>query len=183
MHTRRAFTMLGTALMSAIACRPSWGARAFAIDVDGPVSPRLSVLGDAWEVAGRAYEVRRKATFHLEHDARELLAVKDAARVMLVAANQVFRELSRTRADVLLKYHVMDELGGSRVVHDSDAIMAAGGAQWHRIVEQEAQTFGLDLNYFWLWEAPPHARIDGERNSPKWVAISRWRTERHVAGS
>lgn len=183
MLSRRTFTLLGTALMSAMTCRPSWGARAFAIDVDGPASSRLAALGDAWEVAGRAYEVRRKATFHLEHGAPELLAVKDAARVMLLAANDVFREPSRTRADVLLKYHVMDELGGFRVVHDSDAIIAAGGAQWHRIVEQEAETFGLDLNYFWLWEAPPHAKIDGKRNSPKWAAISRWRTERHASST
>jgi len=100
---------------------------------------------------------------------------------MLAAANDVFLEPSRTRADVLLKYHVMDDLSGWRIVHDQDYIIAAGGGVWHRIVEREAEAFGLDLNYFWLWEAPLHAKIDGERNSQKWAAVSRWRTERHAA--
>jgi len=191
MLTRRTFTLLGATLVSAMACRPSWGARAVTIDEDGPVSPRLVALGDAWEVAGRAYEAQRHATFRegardgtlrcYDLDAPERIPVVRATRAMLTAADDVFLEPSRTRADVLLKYHVMDDLSGWRVVHDSDYIIAAGGVVWHRILEREAHAFGLDLNYFWLWEAPPHATIDGERNSPKWAAVSRWRTERHAA--
>jgi hypothetical protein len=181
MLTRRTFTMLGTALVSAMACRPSWAARAFAVDLDGLVSPRMIALGDSWEEAGRSYEVLRDAAAGFSCDAPALIAIRDATRAMLAAADYIFLEPSRTRGDVLLKYHVMDELGGRRTVHDSDCIMAAGGAQWHRIVEQEAEAFGLDLNYFWLWEMPPYAKIDGERNSPKWAAVSRWRTERYAS--
>lgn len=187
MLTRRSFTLLGTALVSAMACRPSWGARAFAADLDGPVSPRLVAFGDAWEVAGRAYEEQRYSSFHIwaaqgrtgsygADDTPQQIAVRPATRAMLAAANDIFHEPSRTRADVLLKYHVIDDLCDRRIVHDQDYIAAAGGGVWHRIVEQEAEAFRLDLNYFWLWEAPPHAKIDGERYSPKWAAVSRWRT-------
>lgn len=191
MLTRRIFTALGAAFAITAACRPSWGARAASIDGDGGVSPRLSVFADRWEAAGQEFERCRQAAFYIDMpsgirrsylmDEPLLLALREATRAMYEAANAVFQQRSHTQADVLLKYHVMDDALNWRFGGNSDAVIAAGGASWHVIVAREAQAFGLDLNPFWLWEASPHATIDGDRNSPRWAAISRWRTERYAS--
>lgn len=189
MLTRRIFTVLGAAFAITAASRPSWGARAVAVDGDDAVSPRLLALGDGWEEAGRAFEAQRHVTYYKDMEpgimraystyAPELVALRDKTRAMLSVAAELFWEPSRSRADVLLKYHVIDDLCSWRVVHNEAAIIAAGGPWWHGIVEREAEVFGLHLNYFWLSEAPPYAEIDGDRNSPKWAAVGRWRTERY----
>lgn len=191
MLTRRVFTALGAALALTAACRPSWGARAASVEGDDAVSPRLSALADRWEAAGREFERCRHAAFYMDMpsgvrrgylmDEPLLLALRDATRAMYEAANAVFQTPSRTRADVLIKYHVMDDALNWRFGGNTDAVIAAGGATWHVIVAREAKAFGLDLNPFWLWEASPHATIDGDRNSPKWAAISRWRTAQYGA--
>jgi hypothetical protein len=189
MLTRRIFTALGAAFAITAACRPSWGARASAVDGTDTVSPRLSALADQWLAAGQEFDRCRHAAFYKDTpsgvrrgylmDEPPLLALREATRAMYEAANAVFQERSRTRADVLLKYHIMDDAMNWRFGGNTDAIIAAGGATWHIIVDREAKAFGLDLNAFWLWEASPDATIDGDRNSPKWAAISRWRTEQY----
>lgn len=191
--TRRIFTALGAAFAITAACRPSWGARVVSVDGEDAVSPRLHVLADRWEAAGQEFERCRYAAFYWDMptgvrrgylmDEPKLLALREATRAMYEAANEVFRERSRTRADVILKYHVMDDALNWRFGGNTDAVIEAGGATWHVIVGREATAFGLDLNRFWLWEASPHATIDGDRNSPKWAAISRWRTEQYGAGA
>ena len=191
MLTRRIFTALGAAFALTAACRPSSGARAASIDGDGVVSPRLHVLADRWEAAGQEFERYRYAAFYMDMpsgvrrgylmDEPKLLALREATRAMYEAATEVFQERSRTRADVLLKYHVMDDALNWRFGGNTDAVIAAGGATWHDIVDREATSFSLDLNPFWLWEASPYATIDGDRNSPRWAAISRWRSEQYGA--
>ncbi len=191
MLTRRIFTTLGAAFALTAAGRPSWGARAASIDGDAIVSPRLSALADIWEAAGKEFERHRHAAFYFDMpsgirrgylmDEPKLLALREATRAMYEAATEVFQERSRTRADVLLKYHVMDDALNRRFGGNTDAVIAAGGATWHVIVDREARSFSLDLNPFWLWEASPHATIDGDRNSPRWAAISRWRSEQYGA--
>lgn len=191
MLTRRIFTALGAAFAITAACRPSWGARAAAVDGADTVSPRLTALADQWEAAGREFERCRHAAFYKDMPSGvrrgylmyepPLLALIAATRAMYEAANEVFQERSRRGSDVLLKYHVMDDAMNWRFGGNTDAIIAAGGATWHIIVDREAKAFGLDLNAFWLWEASPDATIDGDRNSPKWAAISRWRTGRYAS--
>ncbi len=190
MLTRRIFTALGAAFAITAACRPSWGARGAAVDGADAVSPRLTALADHWEAAGQEFERCRHAAFYIDIPSGvrrgylmyepPLLALIEATRRMYEAANAVFQERSWTGADVLLKYHVMDDAMNWRFGGNTDAIIAAGGATWHIIVAREAKAFGLDLNAFWLWEASPDATIDGDRNSPKWTAISRWRIERYA---
>lgn len=191
MLTRRIFTALGAAFAITAASRPSCGARAVSVDGDDAVSPRLHALADQWEAAGQEFERCRHAAFYMDMPPGvrrgylmyepPLLALREATRAMYEAANEVFQERSRTRADVLLKYHVMDDALNWRFGGNMDAVIAAGGASWHVIVGREAAAFGLDLNHFWLWEASPDATIDGDRNSPKWAAISRWRIERYAS--
>jgi hypothetical protein len=190
MITRRIFTAFGVAFATVAACGPSWGTRVFALD-DGRISPRLHALGDAWEIAARAYEAQKFATFHegvpkggtraYMTEAPELVAWRASYRRLLAAGNDLFVEPSQTRADVILKYHIMDDLSSWRHVPDDNALIETGGVAWHRIVEREAEAFGLKLNFFWLWEAGPYAEIDGDRNSPAWAAVARWRTERYAA--
>ena len=155
------------------------------------VSPRMALLADAWEVTGAEYEAVRHETFQIgvvpglrrafvDANCPELVHFRNVTAKMLDAVDVMMREPSRTRSDVLLKYHVMDMFMGERPVHDMQAIVAAGGAVWHDIVEHEAESFGLSLNYFWLSENGPFARIDGDRESPLWAEIARWRTPDHV---
>lgn len=191
MLTRRLFTVLGTASLSALTLRPSWAMPARVAGGLGEVSPRLQRLADAWEATGQDYErCRQEAFFKYAPPMTMWGYIKGAPqferweqsyRAMLAAVNDVFNERSHTRADVILKYHVMDELASYRCVRNDDAIIEAGGACWHRILSREAERFALDLHPFWLGEGSPYAMIDGDRNSPKWAAVSRWRTERHVA--
>lgn len=191
MLTRRIFTALGAAFAITAACRPTWGVRAASVDWDDTVSPRLTALADQWEAAGQEFERCRHAAFYVDMPTGvrrgylsyepPLLALIAATHRMYEAANEVFQERSRTRADVLLKYHVMDDALNWRFGGNTDAVIAADGATWHVIVDREAKAFGLDLNPFWLWEASPDAMIDGDRNSPKWAAISRWRIERYAS--
>lgn len=191
MLTRRLFTALGTASLSVFALRPSWAVPATEGQGAWSVSPRLHRLADAWEATGKEYERCRHEAFFKNappstmwvyvKGAPQFVRFEQSYRTMLTAVNDVFNERSRTRADVVLKYHVMDELASYRCVRNDDAIIEAGGAYWHRILSREAERFALDLHPFWLGEGSPYAMIDGDRNSAKWEAVSRWRTERHKA--
>lgn len=191
MLTRRLFTVLGAASLSVFALRPSWAVPASEDRGTWSVSPNLHGLADAWEATGLDYERCRHEAFFKNappmtmwgyiKGAPQFEQWEKSYRTMLAAVDDVFKEPSRTRADVILKYHVMDDLAGARCVRNDDAIIEAGGAYWHRILSCEAERFALDLHPFWLGEGSPYAMIDGDRNSPKWAVVSRWRTERHTA--
>jgi hypothetical protein len=191
MLTRRLFTVLGTASLCALALRPSWAVPASEDRGAWSVSPRLQRLADAWEATGQDYERCRHEAFFKNAPPMTMWGyIKGAPqfdrweksyRTMLAAVDDVINEPSRTSADVILKYHVMDDLAGARCVLNDDAIIEAGGAYWHRILSREAERFTLDLHPFWLGEGSPYAMIDGDRNSRKWAAVSRWCTDRYAA--
>lgn len=191
MLTRRVFTILGTGFVSALAFRPAFATSAREGEGLGEVSPNLRLLADAWEATGQDYERCRHEAFFKNAPPMTMWGyIKGAPQFdrweksyssMLAAVDDVFKEPSLTCADVILKYHVMDDLGGARCVRNDDAIIEAGGAYWHRILSREAERFALDLHPFWLGEGSPYAMIDGDRNSAKWAVVSRWRTERHTA--
>ncbi len=191
MLTRRIFTVLGAAFATTAACRPSWGARAVAFGISDALSTRHAALAEVWDAAARVYD-RCKSEVYEGRQPKILLgrrpdwdeAIADwvaSYRAMLSAANGIFQEPARNSADVILKYHLMDDLAWFRFERLSDSLEAAGGYTWHFIVEREAAAFGLDLNPFWYWEVSPYATIDGNRHSPKWAAVGRWRTEQYGA--
>lgn len=171
MITRRMFTSGLAAIGWALGWRPS-GIAAEPVVHDGRVSANLARLADLWDAAACHYDVVRQAVCFTAPapgrgapyapDAPEMRRYHEAARTMLAYADAVFREPSRKEADVLLKYDLMDQLMDGRHVPDRDAILAAGGGGWHRIIEVEAEAFGLKLNPFWLWETPRAPMIDGD---------------------
>ena len=128
----------------------------------GMPSNELARLAELWDAAACNFDVVRQAALFpvneahggdpLPPNALQMQRYHAAARTMLAHADRVFREPSRKGADVLLKYDLMDQLLDARHVPDPDAVRAAGGSDWHRIIEEEAQTFGLNLNPFWMWE-------------------------------
>lgn len=171
MITRRMFTSGLAAIGWALGWRPS-AIAAEPVVHDGRISANLARLADLWDAAACNHDVVRQAVCFAApaagrgasyaSDAPEMRRYHAAGRTMLEHADRVFREPSRKGADVLLKYDLMDQLMDGRHVPDRDAVIAAGGGEWHRIVEQEAQTFGLKLNPFWLWEKPRAPMIDGD---------------------
>jgi hypothetical protein len=127
-------------------------------------SDELARLAELWDAAACHFDVVRQEVLFpvgrvgrgepLAPDSHEMQRYRSAGRMMLEHADRVFREPSLKGADVLLKYDLMDQLLDARHVPDPDAVRAAGGGDWHGIIEREAQTFGLNLNPFWLWEKP-----------------------------
>ncbi|KAB2912705.1 MAG: hypothetical protein F9K29_18265 [Hyphomicrobiaceae bacterium] len=189
MLTRRRFSVLVTALAIVAACRPSWAMRGRA--PDDQVSGRLAELADAWEEAARTCERVREEVFqhdpvsmscrlYVDSHCAELRAWRAAKQGLVDASVALLREPARQPADVVLKYHIIDMHYGWRPI-DDDMWIAAGGGALYRSVEREADRFGVAINPFWRPHSLRYARIDGDRNSPKWAAISRWRTEQYRA--
>lgn len=190
MITRRIFTVGAATAATAVSYGLPQAQANIASQIG--VSPRMALLADAWEATALEYDAVRHETFQIDvvpglrrafvdANCPELVHFRSVTAKMLDAVDVLMREPSRTRSDVLLKYHVMDMFMGKRPVHDMQAIVTAGGAVWHDIVEHEAKAFGLQLNYFWLSENGPFAQIDDDTESPLWTEIARWRTPDHVA--
>lgn len=171
MLSRRTCVTALAAVSAMFGMRPNMAA-ATAITHPGMPSDNLTRLANFWDAAACNFDVVRQAVLFpvggigggdpLWPSSLQMERYHAAGRMMLEHADRVFREPSLKAADVLLKYDLMDQLLDARHVPDPDAVRAAGGGDWHRIIEQEAQTFGLNLNPFWLWEKPRAPVIDGD---------------------
>lgn len=150
----------------------------------GGVSPRLAALADAWAEEGTRFEQVKREVF--QHDPRtmsrrfypdpeckELQLWRATKRQLAEASAFVLREPARTPSDVILKYHVVDMNYGYRPVDDEDWIGLRGGTLYAQVAT-EAARFGIEINPFWLGETP-FAAIGGDRNSPRWAEVARWR--------
>ena len=84
-------------------------------------------------------------------------------------------EPAHGRADVILKYHVLDRLSFTGAVDVEALFVEEGGNDWYLTVEREAKQASLDINRFWRWGSNCYARIDGDRQSPQWKLIAKWR--------
>ncbi len=166
MLSRRTFVTALAAVSAMFGMRPNM-ATATATTHPGMPSDNLTRLANLWDAAACNFDIVRQAVLfpvsgvgrgepHAP-DSREMRRYREAGDIMLAYADHVFREPSRVQADVLLKYDIMGMLVRERHVHDVDAVRAAGGADWHLIVEREAQQFGLDLHPFWRWEFEAYA--------------------------
>lgn len=187
MIARRTFAG-GLALLSIVG---TWGrvgrAEAGSLPAIG-VSPQMAQLADCWEESSRISEALRCKTYYFGEPVRStrvycsssdpaVVSYRETLHRMLDDAGRIFLEPSRTRSDVILKYHVMDMFSFSRPVLDDAAYIAAGGIAWHRIIEREADIFGLDLNCWWRGGNPLYAQINSDRYSALWSEVARWRSE------
>lgn len=171
MLSRRTFVTALAAVSGMFGIRSSRATSAPVAHVGMP-SDNLARLADLWDAAACNFDVVRRAMLFpvggimggdlMPPNSAQMERYHAAGRTMLEHADRVFREPSRKGADVLLKYDLIDQLMDGRHVPNRDAVIAAGGGEWHRIVEQEAQNFGLKLNPFWLWEKPRTPMIDGD---------------------
>lgn len=180
MITRRTLTVGTGALATGIALgaflpRP-------AVAIEAGISPRLAALADAWKETWAAYhKVIGQAFATAQSNERPGIASDfkaspvwlEPAQLSLAAALRVLDEPSHTRSDVILKYHVIDDLTGRWPVPDW-MWTAAHCSQRCRIVEHEAREFDLAINPFWLATASPFAEIDGDRDAPAWRDVERW---------
>lgn len=148
------------------------------------VSPRLVGLADAWAEEGKRFEqVKRQVfqhdprtmsrRFYPDADCKEMRLWRATKRQLAEASAAVLREPARTPSDVILKYHVVDMNYGYRPVDDEDWIALRGGALYAQVAN-EAARFGIGINRFWLGETTL-AAIDGDRYSPRWAEVARWR--------
>lgn len=86
----------------------------------------------------------------------------------------VLYEPSRSQGDVIFKYHVVDMLQSWRPV--GNWLWVNGqDLKLCQQLEREAEQFGVAVNPFWYKMPSAFAMIDGDRHSPKWAVISRWR--------
>jgi len=181
MSSRRAFRGGVAALVGLLFARLP--AAAWSVQARG-VSPRLAALADAWTEEGDRFE-RVKAEvfqhdpgtmsrrFYPDPDCKEMRFWRAAKRKLAEASAAVLQEPARTSSDVILKYHVADMNYGYWPVDDVDWIALRGGALYAQVAK-EAARFGIEINPFWLGEAPL-ALIDGDRYSPRWAEVARWR--------
>lgn len=164
-------------------------AMALPVQVRG-VSPRLAGLADTWVEEGETFERVKRDVFqhdpqtmsrriYPDPDCQEMRLWRATKHQLAEASAAVLREPARTRSDVILKYHVVDMNYGHRPVDDADWIALGGGALYAQVAD-EAERFGIEINQFWLGEAP-HAAIDGDRYSPLWAEVARWRHGSFVA--
>lgn len=185
MISRREFAAgaaaLCTALQFGLFSRPL-----SAQSADAGVSPDLGALVDAWQVDGRRFAGVHFETFragvpdgsrraYRDSECAELRRWREAARELLRSTARVMREPAHGRADVILKYHVLDRLSFTGAVDQEALFIGEGGHDWYLIVEREAKQAGLDINCFWRWGSDCYARIDGDRQSQQWAMIGKWR--------
>lgn len=142
-----------------------------AVKGDG-VTPEMEALADAWELAGRDYEVFFSAMSEGTGCADDGMGVLET---FLTAADALMSCPAGSVGDVLMKYHVMECFVTTRPVPFVDTILAHGGNRWHAQVEADAEHWELKLNPFWLWEARPGAAVNGEMDSALWRLVARWR--------
>lgn len=185
MISRREFaagaTALCTALQLGLFNRPL-----SAQSAEAGVSRYLAALVDGWEAEGRCFNDVHFETFragvpggmrraYQDSECTELRRWREAARELLQSTARVMREPAQGRADVILKYHVLDRLSFTGAVDVEALFIEEGGHDWYLIVEHEAKQACLDINYFWRWGSDSYARIDGDRQSPQWELITKWR--------
>ena len=148
------------------------------------VSAHLGALADAWAEEGETFErVKREVfqheprtmsrRFYPDPDCQEMRLWRATKRKLAEASAAVLREPARTSSDVILKYHVVDMNYGYRPVDDEDWIALRGGALYAQVAT-EAERFGIEINAFWLG-GTLYAAIDGDRYSPRWAEVARWR--------
>lgn len=183
MLSRRIFVQGLTTLVGGFTWKPAWpvsGGHAPAVPV--AVSARMSDLGDWWEEIGQAYDGTKPRLFtameasgqEFDTDREDYKLWKEEERRFVHMTAEVLREPSRSAGDVILKYHVIDMLHRWRPV----GIWIWPNAQdltLCELLEREAEHFGVSVNPFWQEMLSPFAMIDGDRQSPRWVVIDRWR--------
>lgn len=187
---RRAFSAGLSACLSLMGIRPAWSEGTTSGGIDGRgVSPRLAELADAWFETGLAYERAHRVYCYgggeptgyrlvRSADSPERLALLRSQKALVHTAAPVLREPARTADDVILKYHVIDMQNGWWPLDDLAWAAIGGGALYERVL-REAREFGVGINPFWLNTASLFAEIHGERHSPRWEAVSRWRTPKY----
>lgn len=186
---RRTFSAGVLGCLSLLGIRPVWGGAVSQAEIPAGVTPGLADLADAWFGTGLAYERAHRHYCYGEKepgcsrivrspDSPESLALIAAQKALAHAAAPVLRTRARTAGDVIVKYHVIDMHYG-HWPPDDWAWVAAGGDALCEQVRREAGKFGVDLNPFWLKTASSFAEIDGDRHSPRWRAVARWRTARY----
>lgn len=99
---------------------------------------------------------------------------REAERSFVYMTVDVLEEPSRSQGDVIFKYHVIDMLHRWRQVGHW-LWVGARDLKLAQQLEQEAEQFGVAISPLWGKTPSPFATIDGERHSPRWAVISRWR--------
>lgn len=182
MITRRTLAVGTGALATGIALGAILPRTAASTDIG--ISPRLAALADAWKETWAAYHKVLGQAFTAAKSNERPSIMSDLkvsadwfgpARASLIAALRVLDEPARTRSDVILKYHVINDLTGRWPVPDLMWV-AANCSERCRRVEQEARAFDVAINPFWHTTASPFAEIDGDRWSPAWGVVERWLT-------
>lgn len=183
MLSRRMFVQGLTALGAGLAWRPAWAmSSGSATSMPDAVSTRMSDLADWWEQVGRVYDATKPRHFAameargevIDSNREDYRRWQEAERSFVYMTVDVLDEPSRSQGDVIFKYHVIDMHTELRPV--GNWVWAnAKGWELSEAVRSEAEQFGVAINPFWYKTPLPFAAIDGDRYSPKWDVISRWR--------
>lgn len=183
MLSRRIFVQGLTTLVAGFTWKPAWavsGGHAASVPVG--VSARMSDLGDWWEEAGHAYDGTNPRLFtamqasgeEIDTTREDYKRWREAERRFVFMTVDVLDEPSRSAGDVALKYHVIDmfhtwrPVGHWLWVNGKDLKLC-------QQLEREAEQFGVAINPLWGKMPSPVAMIDGDRHSPRWAIIARWR--------
>lgn len=146
------------------------------------VSARMSDLANWWEEIGQAYDGTKPRLFTaMEASGQEFDTTREdykrwreAERRFVFMTVDVLDEPSMSAGDVILKYHVIDmhhtwrPVGHWLLVNGQDLKLC-------QQIEREAEHFGVAINPLWGQTPSPFAMIDGDRHSPRWAVIARWR--------
>jgi len=183
MLSRRIFVHGLTTLAAGLTWRSAWAVTgSHAASVPVAVSSRMFDLADWWEEAGRAYDGTKPRLFTAMEASGEAIDTncedykrwREAERSFVYMTVVVLDEPSRSQGDVILKYHVHDMLQGWRPVGNW-LWVGARDLKLYEQLEQEAEQFGVAIHPLWGKTPSPFAMIDGDRHSPRWAIISRWR--------
>lgn len=183
MPSRRIVVRGLAALTAGLAWRPAWavsGGNPTLVPV--AVSSRMSDLADWWEEVGRAYDGTKPQLFTameargeaIDANREDYKRWREAERTFLYMTVDVLNEPSRSQGDVIFKYHVIDMHHSWRPVGNWMWVNAHDLKLCQQL-EREAEQFGVPINPFWHRMPSTSAMIDGDRQSSKWNAISRWR--------
>jgi hypothetical protein len=194
MLSRRIFVQGLTTLVAGLAWRPAWAVSTGpATSVPVGVSARMSELADWWEEAGRAYDGTMPRLFTAMEASGEEIDItredykrwREAERHFVFMTVDVLTEPSKSAGDVILKYHAIDmhhtwrPVGHWLWVNGQDLKLC-------QQLEREAEHFGVAITPLWGKTPSSFAMIDGDRHSPRWAVIARWRRHgmpSHIPGS
>lgn len=186
MLSRRIIVQGLTTLAAGFIWRPAWAVSGgHAASVPVAVSPEIAALADAWEAVGQEYDETKHSKFtrmvnrgeSIDHACPDYRQWEDAKARLLQATSVLLKEPSKSEGDVILKYHVIDTHYSSRVVDYWTWDFGIKGWQLCEIVRCEASAFAVPINQFWGGGSmtSPWAMLDGDRDSPRWAVIARWR--------